>query len=320
MSATPLAYLTSAGVRAGHTVGLTWFTLGVSIAVSLIVAALVWIGAARAKARGGAEATASVQVERGGNGLRWITLGLVFSAVPLLITLVWTMAALASIGGPPRDPALILDVTGHQWWWEVQYNGAQPSDTFLTANEIHIPVGVPVLVRLHGGDVIHSFWVPKLAGKTDTIPGQNNITWLQADRPGRYAGQCTEYCGLQHARMAFEVVAEPRDAFERWRASQLQTAPPPLSDPQKLGLQVVQYRCSLCHAVRGTSAGSHFGPDLTHLKSRARIGAGVLPNTPGSLARWIQDPQAVKPGNLMPRQYLSGPDLSAVTAYLETLQ
>ena len=121
----------------------------------------------------------------------------------------------------------MLDVTGRQWWWEVEYNGSSPTDIFETANEIHIPVGVPVLVRLHGGDVIHSFWVPQLTGKTDTIPGQVNLSWIQADKPGRYLGQCTEFCGYQHAHMQFEVVAEPRAEFDQWAADQRQSAPAP---------------------------------------------------------------------------------------------
>ena len=320
MSAAPLGYLTSAGPRAAHIAPLTWFTLIVSILVCLIVAILVTVASRRSHGSGGAAETSLVPIARGADGLPWIKWGLILSAVPLLITLVWTMAALAQTAGPPEYPALVLDVTGHQYWWEVTYNGALPSERFSTANEIHIPVGAPVLVRLHGSDVIHSFWVPKLAGKTDAIPGQNNVTWLQADTPGRYAGQCTEYCGMQHARMAFEVVAEPRDAFERWRQAQLQTAPPPATDIARKGLAVVEYRCSLCHAIRGTNAASYYGPDLTHLMSRRLIASGALPNTPGSLAGWIQSPQTIKPGSAMPEQHLSGADLTAVTAYLETLK
>jgi len=320
MKATPLNYLTSAGERAAHTVPLTWFTLIVSILVCVIIAVLVWFGSARYEARGGAEATASIRVSRGADGLPWIKWGLILSAVPLLITLVWTMAALGQIVGPPGNPDLVIDVTGHQYWWEATYNGALASDRFATANELHIPVGAPVLVRLHGGDVIHSFWVPQLAGKTDAIPGQNNVTWLKADAPGRYRGQCAEFCGLQHAKMAFEVVAEPRDAFERWRQAQLQTAPPPATDLQRQGLAVVARRCSLCHAIRGTTAGSSYGPDLTHLMSRRLLAAGELPNDTGSLAGWILSPQTVKPGSTMPDQDLSGDDLMAVTTYLETLK
>jgi len=320
MKATPLDYLTSAGERAAHTVPLTWFTLVVSIIVCLVIAALVWAGARNYQARGGAAATVSVPVSRGANGLPWIVRGLAISAIPLLITLVWTMVAIAQVAGPPDNPAVVIDVTGHQYWWEATYNGALPSDRFAVANEIHIPVGVPVLIRLHGGDVIHSFWVPQLAGKTDAIPGQNNITWLKADRPGRYRGQCAEYCGLQHAMMGFEVVAEPRDQFERWRQAQLQTAPPPTNALERQGAAVVAYRCSLCHAIRGTNAGSSYGPDLTHLMSRRTIAGGVLPTDTGSLAGWILSPQSVKPGSTMPDQDLSGDDLYAVTSYLETLK
>jgi cytochrome c oxidase subunit 2 len=320
MTGLPLDYLTSSGSRADGIVALTWFTLVVSILVSVIIAALVWRASIRFHGNGGAAETVAVPVERGGDGFRWVRIGLIISAVPLLVTLVWTMAVLAEVSGPPANPALVIDVTGHQWWWEATYHGAQPSDLFTTANELHIPVGVPVMVKLHGADVIHSFWVPKLAGKTDAIPGQNNLTWLKANAPGRYRGQCTEFCGFQHAKMGFEVVAEPRDAFERWRVSQLQTAPPPATPLQRQGLAVVQYRCGLCHAVRGTEAGSHYGPDLTHLMSRRLIAAGALPNTKGALTGWIQSPQSVKPGTLMPNQHLDASDLIAVSAYLETLK
>jgi cytochrome c oxidase subunit II len=281
---------------------------------------LLWIAASRATARGGAAETSATALSADRGGAGWISIGVALSAIPLLVTLVWTMAALAHVATPPRRPEMTIDVTGRQWWWEVQYHGATPSETFASANEIHIPVGVPVAVRLHGGDVIHSFWVPKLAGKTDTIPGQTNVTWLQADAPGRYRGQCGEFCGAQHAKMGFEVVAEPIDRFERWRRAQLQTAPPPATPAQARGLALVTFRCGLCHAVRGTDAGSHAGPDLTHLMSRQTLAAAIIPNNAGSLAGWIQGPQAIKPGALMPDQKLSGPQLADVTAYLETLK
>ena len=316
MNNAPLQYLTSAGQRAGAVVPLTWFTIAVSVVVCLIIAVILFLAVGQST---DGDSTPAL-VERGGNGLRWITVGLALTAVPLFATLIWTMAALAQIAGPPAKPGLMLDVTGKQYWWEVTYNGALPSDRFTTANEIHIPVGVPVLVRLNGGDVIHSFWVPQLSGKTDAIPGQINQTWIQASAPGRFRGQCSEFCGMEHARMAFEVVAEPRDQFERWRARQLQTAPPPVTPEQTRGLKVVEFRCGLCHAVRGTDAGSHFGPDLTHLMSRRLIASGALPNTPGALAGWVQNPQGVKPGAQMPDQYLSGPQLQDVNAYLATLK
>jgi cytochrome c oxidase subunit 2 len=320
MSATPLAYLTASGPRAAHTAPLTWYMLIVSILVCVIVTALVWIAARRSHGTGGAAETVAVPIERGADGFPWVKWGLVLSAIPLITSLVWTMAVLARVAGPPADTKLSIDVTGRQYWWQATYDGPAPRQHFSTANEIHIPVGVPVLVRLHGADVIHSFWVPQLAGKTDAIPGQNNVTWLQADRPGRYRGQCTEYCGLQHAKMAFEVVAEPRDRFELWRAHQEALAPPPTDGATRFGQAVFEHRCASCHAIRGTPAQGVIGPDLTHLKDRSLIGSGALPNSAGAVAGWIQSPQTVKPGSTMPDQNLSGPELVAVSAYLETLK
>jgi cytochrome c oxidase subunit 2 len=318
----PLNYvLSSAGRRADVTLPLTWFVLAVSLIVCIAIGWLLWMGLRRARGNGGpAETVATLLEPAQGSGLRWITLGLGLTAVPLLVSLVWTMAALGQVSGPPRRTGMTIDVTGHQWWWEAVYHGPDPSDTFATANEIHIPVGVPVVVRLHGGDVIHSFWVPQLAGKTDAIPGQQNVAWLQADKPGVYRGQCTEFCGAEHAKMGFEVVAQPLADFERWRVAQLQTAPPPVTAPQDQGMRLTVFRCGLCHAIRGTDAGSHYGPDLTHLMSRSTIAAATLPNNPGALAGWIQAPQGVKPGALMPDQHLSGPELAAIIAYLETLK
>lgn len=320
MSATPLSYLSSAGTRADITLPLTWLTLIISMLVCLIIAVLLRQAVRRARTSGGAGATRAAPIERGGDGVRWIKIGLLLSTPALLITLVWTMVALAKVSGPPLNPALTLDVTGHQWWWEVEYHGGGPDETFRTANEIHIPVGVPVLVRLHGADVIHSFWVPKLSGKTDTIPGQTNLSWLEARQPGRYLGQCTEYCGLQHAHMGFEVVAETQDDFERWRTHQLAPAAAPVSAEQQRGMELVQYRCGLCHEVRGTSAGAISAPDLTHLMSRRMIAAGSLINNPGTLVGWVQNPQSIKPGSLMPNQFLSAQQLADLQAYLETLQ
>lgn len=317
MSASPLGYLSSSGYRADAVLPLTWFTLAVSIITCIVFAVLVGWGIWRGRHQG---AGADTPVVRGGNGVRWIVLSLAITAVPLLVTLVWTMAAIADTGMPPVHPALVLDVTPHQWWWEVRYHGDRPSDMFTTANEIHIPVGVPVLVRLGSSDVIHSFWVPQLAGKTDAIPGQHNETWLRADEPGRFRGQCVEFCGAQHARMGFELVAEsPRD-FALWRRRQLQTAPPPATAEQAQGLALFQSRCGLCHSVRGTEARATVGPDLTHLMSRATIAAAMLPNNRGALMGWVQSPQGVKPGALMPDQHLGAADLHHVTAYLETLR
>jgi cytochrome c oxidase subunit II len=325
LSEFPLSYLSAAGTRADRILTLTWYVLWVAVAVCVIISALLWIAVRRnpspaASRTESPQAIKDVPLVYGTDPVRWITVGVSISAIPLVIALVWTMVALASTSGPPSNPALILDVTGHQWWWEVRYDSAEPAQVFLTANEIHIPVGETVLVRLHGGDVIHSFWVPKLTGKTDTIPGKVNFSWMRADRPGLYRGQCTEYCGYQHAHMSLEVIAEPRAAFDQWRMAQLAPAPEPTSPDQARGQQLVEYRCGLCHEVRGTRAGAISAPDLTHIASRRTIAAGTLLNNPGNLSGWIEDPQAVKPGSLMPNQFLSGQELSDVRAYLETLQ
>jgi len=321
MSPAPLGYLDAAGARAQAILPLTWATIVISIAVCVVIAVLLWIAVRRAEANGGASETRATPVSRGGTtGVRWIGIGVAITIVPLLITLIWTMVALAAVSGPPHNPSVVIDVTAHQWWWEVRYDAPIPAQSFTTANEIHIPVGERVLVRLHGSDVIHSFWVPKLTGKTDTIPGQTNLSWMEADQPGRYRGQCQEYCGLQHAHMSFEVVAESPHDFQQWRVSQLQPAPAPATDAQKRGAALVEYRCGLCHSIRGTRAGALAAPDLTHVMSRAEIAAGTVQTGPGTLAGWIQDPQALKPGNLMPNQNLSATQLTDALAYLETLK
>jgi cytochrome c oxidase subunit II len=320
MSAWPLSYLTSSGFRAREVVPLTWYVLLVSIVVCLVISALLWWALRRRRPEDQSTAIGEIPVECGGSGIRWISIGLLVSAVPLAVAFVWTLLTLSAIAGPPAHPGLVLDVTGRQWWWQVEYNAPQPSQVFETANEIHIPVGVQVLVRLHGADVIHSFWVPQLSGKTDAIPGQTNTSWIEADKPGRYLGQCTEFCGAQHAHMQFEVVAEPQEDFDRWIAGQRQPAAAPATADQTRGLSLIEYRCGLCHRVRGTQAGAVSAPDLTHLMTRRTLAAGTLVNNPGNLAGWVQNPQNIKPDNLMPNQFLSAQQLSDALAYLETLK
>jgi cytochrome c oxidase subunit 2 len=284
----------------------------------VIVSLLVVSGIAVRRSPSGVDSAAQ-PLGQSGRGLTWIYVGLALTLIALTVSLVWTMAVLAAINAPATTPRLTLEVTGRQWWWEVRYLGPG-GRTFSTANEIHIPVGEPVLVKLRAADVIHSFWVPALSGKTDTIPGRLNATWLQANRPGVYLGQCTEYCGLQHAHMALRVIAEPRAAFETWRSAQQQNATEPVTPTAVAGRDLVIARCGACHTVRGTAAGGEMGPDLTHLMSRGMIAAGAAPNTPGALTGWIADPQAIKPGARMPPTWLSGPQLAEARAYLETLR
>jgi cytochrome c oxidase subunit II len=242
----------------------------------------------------------------------------VLGLLVLLAASVFTDRALARMS---LKDAVHIEVTAYQWWWSVKYNDGPVSQTFSTANEIHVPVGRPVIVTLKGGDVIHSLWVPSLAGKRDLIPGRTASITFRADHPGIYRGQCAEFCGFQHAFMAFEVHADAPADYETWRQQQLQPAAEP-GDPQaQRGRMLFQsIQCAMCHAVQGTIAQGHMAPDLTHLASRRTLAAGALPNTPGNLAAWIADPQKHKPGVNMPPNPMSGADLAALVAYLETLK
>jgi cytochrome c oxidase subunit 2 len=216
---------------------------------------------------------------------------------------------------------LTIKVRGLQWWWGVEYFGSTPDQRFETANEIHIPVGRKVRLQLEGLDVIHSFWVPSLAGKQDLIPGRPNELTIRAERAGVYRGQCAEFCGLQHAHMAFFVIAEEQGAFEEWLRRQRQGAIPAADAEASAGQQAFMSRqCAACHTIRGTAASGTTGPDLTHVGSRKTIAAGLLETTRGSLAAWIADPQTLKPGNNMPMVPLSPDELRAISAYLAGLK
>ena len=221
----------------------------------------------------------------------------------------------------PGNRALQVRVTGHQWWWEVQYRDSLPQNWATTANEIHVPVGRPVVFELRSADVIHSLWPPNLSGKRDLIPGNENSVWFQAESAGVYRTQCAEFCGHQHAKMAFLIVAEPSDSFSAWLVRQRDTAMTPSDSVSLRGQEVfLSSSCVMCHAIGGTPAGSRIGPDLTHLASRRTIAAGTLPNTRGNLAGWIVNPQAIKPGVRMPSTRLDSDDLRALLTYLETLK
>jgi cytochrome c oxidase subunit 2 len=221
----------------------------------------------------------------------------------------------------PSKRPLTIEVIGHQWWWEVTYADTSPQGRVTTANEIHVPVGEPVLFVLESRDVIHSMWVPNLSGKKDLIPGYTQSVWFQADTAGIYRGQCAEFCGLQHAKMAMFIVAEPRPQFEAWVQAQRKPAATPTDSTASRGLEVfLTAQCAMCHSITGTSAGSRVGPDLTHVGSRRTIAAGTLPNTRGALAGWIVDPQQVKPGSRMPPNMLRPDDLDALLAYLQGLK
>jgi cytochrome c oxidase subunit II len=310
----PLSYLTSAGAKADATLPLTWGLIAISAAVVVIIAALVLVALVRSRARASVDVVAA-----DASATSWVYIGVGISTAVLVAALVWTARVLAVVNAPPQKPALTIEITGNQWWWKARYLNDDPSKVLTTANEIHIPVGKPVRIQLLGGDVIHSFWVPALAGKTDTIPGQVNTAWLEASAPGRYRGQCTEFCGAQHAHMGFDVVADAPDAFAQWLDAQLTPAALAAGDAMQHGEQAFVFRCGACHTVRGTEAGGTVGPDLTHLMSRQSIAAGTLPNNASMLAAWIANPQALKPGTRMPTLQLSGPEIGDISSWLATL-
>lgn len=218
---------------------------------------------------------------------------------------------------PPGTAALTVNVVGHQWWWEVRY----PGTDVVTANEIHIPARTSVEVRGRTADVIHSFWVPELNRKIDLIPGMTNRVELFAERDGRYRGQCAEFCGLQHAHMAFYVIAEPRPQFERWLAGQEKQGRIPTTAAGREGQELfMENACASCHTIAGTEAQGKIGPSLTHVGSRETLAALMIENTPAELLRWIEDPQAIKPGAKMPGLELSHREFEAIATYLSELR
>jgi cytochrome c oxidase subunit 2 len=303
----PQSALSPGGPSAGRLAALWWGLFIVAAIVWLIVVFLVvWAVVLR---RG-------KEVKPRGGGTRAVVVaGIVLPTVILLATFGVAVGVMRAEADPPQRPVMTIDVIGHDWWWEVRY------PDFVTANEIHIPVGQAIDVRLRTADVIHSFWVPSLTSKRDMIPNKANSLWLQADRAGTYRGQCAEFCGVQHGGMSFLVIAQPAGEFRTWVADQGSPAQTPTESLAARGEQVfTSASCASCHTVRGTSARGELGPDLTHFGSRQELGAGVAPNDRGWLGGWIANAQTVKPGNLMPPQPLAAEDLQAVIAYLEGLK
>jgi cytochrome c oxidase subunit 2 len=291
--------------------------LGITGAIFVVVAGLLAYCVVRYRQRPGDDAREPPQVYGSDQvELAWTT-------VPVLIVLVLgltTTRVIQEIQNPVLPPTTLeVAITGHQWWWEIRYPGL----AVVTANELHVPVSdpaspTPTRLTLASADVVHSFWVPRLAGKTDLIPNRVNETWIDPHTPGVYLGQCAEYCGTQHAKMLLRVVVEPRAAFDRWIAAQRALA---AADPAVVrGRQVFESTaCINCHTVAGTVADGRFGPDLTHLMSRATLASGAAPNTPDALRTWLRDPDDIKPGVLMPTMALDDSSLDALVAYLRTL-
>lgn len=312
---TPMSIFSSASDDAARVTWLAWFM----IVLSALIFAGVMIAMVLAIRRNRSRPPHEVDLSDKGHG--WILWGGgVMPAVVLVVLFAVSLGAMARY--PGSRPVVTIHVTGHQWWWQLDYEFPETSQHFRTANEIHIPVGKPVRLLLTTGDVIHSFWIPQLQGKLDLNPGDTNDLRLDARRPGTYTGACAEYCGTQHAKMGLTVVAEDSTQFRQWAARQLTEAVPPVDSTTLIGQRLfVTGPCALCHTVRGTSALAQVAPDLTHVGSRLTIAAGALPNTLGNLEGWIANAQALKPGSKMPTITMyTGPELRAIAAYVANLK
>jgi len=303
--------LEPAGPQAERIVELWWLTVGICAAVTIAV--LIALVIALRKGRAGTSTTRVPDVA--------VVSAVALSIVGLLVLIAASVATDRALARLPAEDALEVEVIGHKWWWEIRYKDPQPHLEFSTANELHIPVGRPVRLKLKSDDVIHSFWVPALGGKKDLIPGRDAELLLRADKPGSYRGQCAEFCGAQHAKMALHVFAEPAEAFEGWLRAQRAPALEPKTPAQSKGRELfVNGTCASCHAIVGTPANGRKAPELTHVGSRMHIAAGALPNEPDNLKAWIKDPHEHKPGVNMPAHALGDAELEALVAYLQSLK
>lgn len=295
------------GTEARHLEGVWWWLFGMAAVVYAVVAGLILFAIVRGR-RGDGPRTSRI------NDNAFVVVGGL--VVPLMILLVVAVVTVRGTNAvrQPEAGALRIDVRAYDWWWQVRY----PTTGIVTANEIHVPVGRQVAVRITTADVIHSFWVPQLAGKLDAIPGQENVLRFTAEKAGVYRGECAEFCGIQHANMNFLVVAEDAARFGQWEQTQVQGAGLPTDNQSEQGRLVFEREsCAGCHTIKGTSAVGTLGPDLTHVGSRRTLGAGTVPNTRANLSGWIADAQSIKPGNLMPPITLEPDDLAALVHYLQ---
>jgi cytochrome c oxidase subunit 2 len=314
----PTSIFAPASTPAKSIFGLSLFVLAVTAAIFLVVFSLLAYSVTKFRKRNNDDGREPPQVY-GSNQVE-----LAWTIIPILIVIALFMATARVIANVQRqarlDNAIEVTAIGHQFWWEYRY----PALGVVTANELHVPVSdanhpTPTYINLLSADTDHSFWVPRLAGKTDLIPNHPNSMWIDPHETGLYLGQCAQYCGTQHAKMLLRVYVQPRDEFDRWIQQQRQ--PASVSDAASQGRRVFETTaCINCHTVAGTVANGHFGPDLTHLMSRDTIAAGAATNTPENLKQWIQNPDSIKPGSLMPAMQLNDQDLGALTAYLETLR
>jgi cytochrome c oxidase subunit 2 len=312
--------LDPAGPQSARIGRLFWLYFGVDSAAYVAVGIVLVAGLLGRSRRRRTVPVLSPRADLERRLARWVTGSVVAVAVLLFVLLLGDYTTGRAIRRQGEDSDLTIKVTGHQWWWGVQYQDPTPSRIVATANEMHIPVGRTVELDLQSTDVIHSFWVPNLHGKMDLIPGYPTRTFLRADRAGTYRGQCAEFCGFQHAFMRLVVVAEPEDDFDRWLEAQRRIPPEPTDPRLRRGRDAfLGTTCVMCHTIQGRMARASVGPDLTHIASRPLIG-GVLPNTRGNLAGWVVDPQRIKPGVRMPMNPIRPDDLDPLLDYLESLK
>lgn len=323
------------GVESQRVAGVWWFMFILAIVVYVVVASLIIAGILRrphspegpaqpesevsgqSPSSGADEGLSGPVTERDPADARWIWIGGIVVPVIILTTLaVLTIRVVQTTRQPSKDE-LVIEVSGQRWWWDVRY----PDGNVRTANEIHIPVGRTVRIELNSDNVVHSFWVPQIAGKLDVIPGQTNRLRVKATAEGRYRGQCAEYCGIGHARMAFMIVAESETEFGRWLTRRERAASGPTSEDTAEGQRVfMSETCSGCHTIRGTTATETIGPDLSDFGSRDWIGSVTVRNTPENLKNWIRDSHLIKPGSLMPPITIDDNALAALVTYLEALK
>jgi cytochrome c oxidase subunit 2 len=305
------------GPAAERIAGLWWIMLGLGVAVFVVFGISLALGLFR---RSPHSDDGSIRQAPRVSGRWFAIVGVVLPAVIVVAVLAATVVAMRAVPNSTSGSlgALEIEVIGHQWWWEVRY----PGEGFTTANELHIPVGRPVNLRLSATDVIHSFWVPRLGGKTDMLPDGTNTMILEADAPGEHSSQCAEFCGIGHANMTLTVVAEPESEFVSWVEARQRPAEEPTGEMELRGLDVfMASECADCHTVRGAfEDDATEGPDLTHFADRPDLGATFMPNTRANLADWITDPHAIKPGVKMPGTELSEEELDALLDYIEGLE
>jgi cytochrome c oxidase subunit II len=319
----PQSALDPAGAGSEAVATLWWimFALGTLVFVA-VVAATGWaIARHRRRAREAEPLAFARRVDPVADrrARRVVTLAAVATVVILTVTFALSLGTSRANARLADDGGAEIEIVGVQWWWEVRYLDSLPARVVRTANELHLPAGRSVRLKLRSRDVIHSFWAPNLHGKMDLIPGRENSIWVRAERPGRYRAQCAEFCGLQHTKMALAVVVHEASEYDAWLTALREPLAAPTDSLERAGAEAfARLACATCHTIRGTEALGQAGPDLTHFGRRLTIAAGDLPNSPANLAAWLSSPQAIKPGTHMPDVALSAPELVSLVAYLSS--